>query len=434
MSSIVHQRLEAVRTWATPARLQLFLAAYFAANLLPFLYAQAGPGILDRQDRVRGRDFLSLYIAGRVANEGPIERCYDQDYFLKVQESLATVTPERPRHFSLYPPPMLLLFGLIARLPYDVALLLWWLLQAGAITAACWMLLEDMQPFPAWRLTVVLAFLAFAPVLDVFVNGQMSGFWLLILTGGLRLRRRGQMFGAGMLLALLALKPTLALGLVLWIVVRGQVRLGLGFILGCLVIAGVTAAMLGPEVFNAFRLSTQNGEVWSLVSWAPYHIHTVLGILHNFVGGYPLWIRVVHFLVAAVAGAALVRIAWVQRESPRTSADQDAARRIDEASLVLFIVLATPYILTYDLCLLLIPICHLWSIRRDEDALAPVAMGTLLYLSGMALPLYTLIRFSLVPAAALAAMICISRSTERRTSKATAPPTVATILPAEVLS
>jgi Glycosyltransferase family 87 len=405
MSSTARQTLQATLSWATPERLQMFLAAYFMANLLPFVYSQVTTtGVVDRLGRVRGRDFIAFYTAGLIVNEGRYERLYDQDYFLTVQVTLASVTDERPRHFSLYPPPMLLLFGLMARLPYDFALWIWWLAQAGAIAAAGWLLLKDLPLAPVWRRTVIVAFLAFAPVLDVFVNGQMSGFWLLILTAGLYLRRHGYTYSGGMLLALLALKPTLALGLVVWIVVRGQLRLGVGFALGCLALIGITAAFFGTDIFPVYWRSTQEfAQVRARVTWSAYHMHAVFGILRNLAGGESAWIKVVHLLVAAVAGVVLVRIAWIQG---RSQVNQDLWR-IDEASLVLFILLATPYILTYDLCLLLIPICKLWSLNRGKDGFLPVAAATMLYLFGMMLPLYSLLRFSLVPAGELVAIICL---------------------------
>jgi hypothetical protein len=404
------QRIEAIQAWVTPRRLNYYLAAYLLAYLVPFIVMESTSGVLDRMDRVRGRDFIAFYTAGTIVAAGDVDRVYDQDYFFAVQRSIAEVGPERPRHYSLYPPPMVLLFSLPARLSYDVAVVLWWLTQVLAFAAAFCLLLKDLDPAPAWRPTVCLAFAAFGPVIATFYDGQMAGFWLLILTTGLLLRRRGRLIAAGLVLSLLALKPSLALGIIVWLVVRGQLRTGLGFCLGGLLQLGLTSVVLGPEVFPAYVRSIREYEGgWSTTVWAVHHVHSVKGILRNFAGGEPAWVNAVHLFVVSVACLLLVRIAWVQRWSPQAKDMDDSARRSDEAAAVLVVLLTTPYLLTYDVSLLLVPICHFWSMRLGADRREEVAIGTLLYLSGMVTPLYTVIGFSLVPALELAALAYLSR-------------------------
>src|SRR5262249_39042842 len=141
----------------------------------------------------------------------------------------------RPPANPLYPPTTGLIFCALASMPYDTAIVVWWLILATCFAAAFLLLLRWLSPPPAWRWTALLALAAFTPVSSTFWNGQLAGFLLLALVAGLDLHRRGWPFAAGLVLALLALKPQLALGPGLWLLLRLDWRALAGLASGVLI-------------------------------------------------------------------------------------------------------------------------------------------------------------------------------------------------------
>ncbi|MBV9124783.1 MAG: DUF2029 domain-containing protein, partial [Planctomycetes bacterium] len=285
--------LQRCREGATPERINFYLAGYLLTQVLLFLFLEATPGVLDRQERVRGRDFLNFYVNGQIVAEGQEHRLYDRDYFLAVQTRQADISPTRPRYYPLYPPMTALLFSSLGKLPYGTAIVLWW--TAGALlflVAGAWAL-REIQPAQGWRSTTWLALAAFTPVFSTFLNGQLVPVLLVVLIGGLELHRRGRGFWAGCLLSLLALKPQFAVGVFLWLLFRRDKRALGGWFVGLAAQAGLVAGTLGPEVLLAYvqnaRIYVELGQI-DLIT--PDHQHSLAGILTNLAGRpYSNWCK-----------------------------------------------------------------------------------------------------------------------------------------------
>jgi len=409
-----------LRPLLTPGRLQFYLAALFLPQVVLFLVLETTPGVLDRQQRVRGRDFIAFYVYGRIILHEDAHRVYQSDYFHQVQAKvLAPAAIDfkagRPPANPLYPPTTGLLFCAMALLPYGWAVVVWWLVLACCFACGFALLIRSLQPLPQWRATVWLALAAFVPVSSTFWNGQLAGLLFLAAVAGLELHRAGHRFLAGLALSLLALKPQLAVGLGLWLLFRLDVRALVGMALGFLAQVTLAALFLGPEVFDLYRQSLpQYLNLAQRESITPDHQHSLAGILTNLVGpAHANVCKLVHGTVAVGCAVILFLIVRAGKHQEGLRSDRQADPRfvrLEQAAAVLFTVFAAPHLHTYDLVLLLIPIVHLLSWAHQQEPSAELGLAGLLYLSCSITFLYALIGFSFVPAVIVFGLVVIDLS------------------------
>jgi hypothetical protein len=382
-------------------KLDFFFGVFFLLQSILFLSLESTTGMLDRQGRVRGRDFLQFYMAGRIVAQGEAPRLYDQEYFLEVQQSLVDTNDKCPPYLSIYPPNVALLFSPLARLPYPSAILVWWSVQAACFLGAGCLLFRELNPPPGWRHTAWLGMLAFYPLINTFWNGQLAALFLLVLVIGLELRRRNRPILGGIILSLVALKPQFAAGVALWLVLRRDLRSLGGFGLGLLLQALTVATLLTPSAFTAFagatRLYTQH---FSIQQFTPDHQHAVAGIIINLFGkAYSSWAMLTQLFVIIIAGTLLVRI-----DRPR----HPEGGLVEASAGVLFTLLSTPHLLTYDLTYILIPTTYLLSLQRSVRIDNINIIIYLLYVTTTLTPLYSFSGFSIVPIVLLWALHALS--------------------------
>jgi Glycosyltransferase family 87 len=403
-------RLQHFRDWiwhrATPERLQFYLAAYLVTNVVMFFVAESTGGVIDRFDRVRGRDFSTFYVTGEIIRDGEGDRLYDQDHFRARQEELASITEKRPQNYSLYPPTVPIIFSWLARFPYGQALLLWWLGLAVCFSLAGWCLMREIDPAPEWRLTTILAIAAFTPINYTFLNGQLSAILLLVFIGGLHLHRGNHRFVAGCVLSLLALKPQFAVGPFVWMLMRRDFRTLGGYCLGGLCQAAWSAAMLGPNIiFDYLHNMWTLPHILRTTHPTPDHGHSLGEVLTIVLGNdYVNFANQVH-LIAVAVGAFWFFRAIHPKGRPLTwhvdEAEYQRNWRIEQSAVVLFTLLLSPHLLTYDVSMLLVPIAFLWSGKMNVGQERERWLGGVLYLSAMITFIYYIVGFSLVPAAML---------------------------------
>jgi hypothetical protein len=408
---------------ATPQRLHFYLAGYLLTEIGLFAYLESTPGAIDRRGMVRGRDFSTFYITGQIIRDGESDHLYDQDHFYDRQKELASITEEtteetlkkRTRNYSLYPPTVPIIFSRLARLEYGDALMVWCLGLVVCFTLAGWWLIREIDPAPGWRATSVLAIAAFTPIDYTFLNGQLSAILLLTFIGGLHLQRFDHRFLAGCVLSLLALKPQFAVGPFLWMLFRKDFRTLGGYCLGGLCQAAWSAAVLGPKILVDYLQNMWTfGHILKSSHPTPDHGHSLGEVLTIVLGNdYVNLCNGVH-LVAVVVGAfwffrTIHPRGRSQRDSsfrtrliPRTLNNESRVNwRIEQSALVIFSLLLSPHLLTYDLSMLLIPIGFLFSGKMQIGEQQERWVGGLLYFSAMITFVYFVIGFSLVPAAML---------------------------------
>ena len=377
--------------------------------------------VLNHRPETRGcgGDFIQFYFSGTIVARGEAERLYDQPYFRHFQESLR----DDPQN-SLYPPTMGLLMAPLAGLSYDHALAAWWAIQALSILATGvifyrrpWV--HGARPLPrAWRINMLVALAALAPLWIAVGIGHLAPILLLVLAGGLTLHRQGRRGGAGLLLSLLALKPQLAVGLVLWMLLRRDVRTLLGLAAGFALQALAVALLLGPgrwlDYLHAMPAISASIHAYR---YSPLFEQSFAGIASNVLeaAGLAAWqgpaMGIAYAITASAALVMLCHTVWARRPCSRASfspPDEGGLKptqpgkneNYEYAGGVLFLVIFSPYFLVYDQMLLAVPLVMLWSSPAWRWGVALFATTTVL-----AANLSFLLGFSLTGVAALATMV-----------------------------
>ena len=311
----------------------------------------------------RKGDFLQFYTAGVVANRGETDRLYDQPYFHQLQRSL-TVDPMS----SLYPPMIALVMSPLARLPYYDAVIVWWAIQTVCFLASGWMLYRMMTISRPWRIVAMLALATLVPVWAAVRMTHLSPLLLLILVGGIYLHRRGNRWWAGLVLSAMAIKPQFAVGLLLWMLLRRDLKTIAAMALGLLLQALVVSAAFGPSVCFTYldAMPRLTGTARLAYRYSEILEQSFAGIANNLMwthfdrGARVITMLLVHIAAASAAAILLFRVVcasppWQRHEVPAN------ARQYEYASAVLFVLLFPPYLLTYDLTLLAVPLVMLWS-------------------------------------------------------------------------
>ena len=259
-----------------------------------------------------GGDFPQFYVAGEIISRGEAERLYDQPYFRQYQASLRN-DPLR----SLYPPTMGLLMAPLARLPYDQALAAWWALQAVCLFA-CGVIFYRTAPIARpWRINMLVALAGLVPLWVAVGIGHLAPMLLLVLAGGLTLHRQGKCRWAGLVLSILALKPQLAAGLVLWMLLRRDLRTLLGLAAGFALQALTVALVLGPRLWLDYAYAMPGiSAVTRAYRYSPLFEQSLTGIVSNlFCGaGLEAWqvpaMKITYAVTVSAAAVMLCRVVW----------------------------------------------------------------------------------------------------------------------------
>ncbi len=397
---------EALRTgtWLTRERVRLVaLALLIAATLGAAFVAATSDGLNDRFGRPLGTDFSNVYAAGGYVLEGNAAAPYDpHKQYEREQAIFGADTQFYGWH---YPPFFLGLAALLATMPYWLALLLWqgvtlvlYLLAIHAILSAFvpspnpnsgspefgrvsrpksdtsdfgWgegqgegarhyplsqnpphpaaLRATDLSPtgrgeggesFVGDKLWLLLA-LAYPAVFINLGHGHNGFLTAALFAGALTFIDRRPLI-AGILFGLIAYKPQFGLLIPLVLVVSGRWRVFLSAAVTVAALALAVTLAFGIDVWAAFFASTrftrdvvleQGGTGW-------YKIQSVFSWVRMWGGGIDLAYAAQGVVTLAIA--ATLAWLWRGRESFAMKA----------AALLVGTVLATPYVLDYDLMLL----------------------------------------------------------------------------------
>ncbi len=199
---------------------------------------------------------------------------------------------------------------------------------------------------------------AFPAVLANFIVGQ-NGFLSTALLGGALLMLVERPILAGVLLGLLTYKPHLGLLFPIVLAASGHWRV--------FIVAGIVATLMAIASWGAFGTETwaafaanigHTSQAFLSDGWADFgKLQTAFGLVRTLGGGEPLaWS--VQALVALMAAGAIAAL-W------RSRADYE----VKAAALGVGAMLATPYLYTYDLVVLTVPLAFLWRLGRARGFL-----------------------------------------------------------------
>ncbi len=335
--------------WLTDQRARLYLLAYVAgavALLGETVAILAGWRGVPPADA----DFLSFQAAARLALAGDPAAAWDRAAHAAAQTALQG-TPGRYFAF-FYPPTFLLIVLPLGLLPLLPAFAAWVAVTWAAMMAA----LRAWLPGAGWP-ALLAAGLSPAVVLNA-THGQNAFLSAALLAvAGLAMDRRAAL--AGIALASLAFKPQLGLLVIPALVAARRWR-----VLGAAVVAGiawVVAAWLafGLDVWLAFieRLPAA-GQAMADGSLAIWKLQSVQAMAESL--GLP--VRPAQALQGAVALAVVVLVVLALRRRPGGMAEI--------ALIAAAAPLATPFVLSYDLVLLLLPTAWIMA-RAREDGFRP---------------------------------------------------------------
>lgn len=317
----------------------MILVAVFVAVLV--LWVVLSNGLLDFRNRPVGTDFISFYAASMLALEGVPAAAYD--FARHHAAELAAVDAHALPYYSWhYPPIYFLVVWPLAALPYLAALAGWILVTAGAYAVVVG------RTVPSGTATWLA--LACPGAFVVAIHGQ-NAFLVTALFGGALLAVERRPILAGILIGAISFKPQFGILLPLVLAAGGYWRVFAAAAMTVIALAALSAASFGIDSWLGFvhnaglarELSLEQG----LVGFAKMQ-STFAAV--RLLGGSVALAYVIHGVIAL--GAAVVAM-WVWRR-PVPFALRAAV--VPPAAL-----LATPFVLDYDLLLLAVSIA--WLVR-----------------------------------------------------------------------
>ena len=336
-----HRILDHVRTgdWITPRRVRAYSIIMLGlAVAILGAWIIGSDGLIDRNGKPVGTDFSNVYAAGTLALRGHAADAYDPT--LQHAAERAVFGRDVPFFGWHYPPFFFAIAALVATVPYAFGLLLWMALSLPAYLAA----IRAILPKPE----ILLAATAFPAVFVNVGHGQNGFFTAALLGGALQLMERRPAL-AGALIGLLAYKPQFGL-LIPLALLAGKRWITIATAAATVAISiALSVVVLGTDVWRAFQASTaftqtivleQGGTGWE-------KIQSIFSAVRMWGASVPLAYAVQSALSLTVATC----IVWLWRST--------AAFELKAAALAIACLLATPYVLDYDLVVLGVAIAFL---------------------------------------------------------------------------
>lgn len=315
--------------WLTAARIRAYCLILLALSVLALgaLLATSN-GLNDYQNRPLGTDFSNVYAAGKYVLEGKPAAPYDWPLQHKKEQEI--FGPDTPFYGWHYPPIFLFLAALLALLPYLAALAVW-----QAATLALYLVsIRTILP----RAEIWLAALAFPAVLINIGHGHNGFLTAALIGGGLWLLDR-RPIAAGILLGLLIYKPQFGVFIPLALAAGGYWRAFLAASVTVLLLCAASYFAFGPGVWEAFRASMTPTRVIVLEQGdTGFHKIQSAFAAVRLLGGSVTLAYIAQGIVFAAVAAWLI---WLWR-GPHAFA-------LKASALIAGSMLATPYMLDYDL-------------------------------------------------------------------------------------
>jgi arabinofuranan 3-O-arabinosyltransferase len=300
-------------------------------------------------------DFVAVWAAGKLASAGHPASVYDWGAH-KLVEQTAVGHPFAGYFGFHYPPTFLLVAAALSMLSYATAYTVWALGTFPAYLIAIRAIVGD-------RIGYLLA-AAFPAVLANFTIGQ-NGFVTAGLIGGTLVLMRQRPIMAGVLLGLLTFKPHLGLLFPIALIAGRQWRVLVTATIVALAMAGASWLAFGADTWQAFvgNIGHTSQAFLSEGSADWRKLQTIFGLTRSLGGSEPLaWsLQAMVTLAAATAVAALWR-STVQYE-------------VKAAALGTGLMLATPYLYTYDLVALAVPLAFLFRLGLTRGFLPQEMIG-----------------------------------------------------------
>ncbi len=323
--------------WLTPARARGYSLILLGICTLAIAgWIAVSDGLIDRNGKPLGTDFSNVYAAGSLTWQGRPAEAY-QPALQHAEEQAVFGGREVPFYGWLYPPFFFTVAFLVASLPYAWGLAIWLAASFAAYLAA----MRAILPRPE-TLLIAAAF----PAVFINIGHGQNGFLTAALLGGALhwLDRRPWL--AGVLIGLLAYKPQFGVLIPVALFAGGRwstIGAAVATIAALLAVSFVT---LGGGVWHAFADSMTFTQTVVLeqggIGWEK--IQSVFSAMRMWGAG----VHLAYAIQIALALMLAASLAWLWQSN--------AEFELKASALATASLLATPYVLDYDLVALAVGI------------------------------------------------------------------------------
>jgi hypothetical protein len=323
--------------WLTAARFRGYSLIVLGIGALAVAgWIALSDGLIDRNGKPLGTDFSNVYAAGMLTWQGRPAEAY-QPALQHAEEKAVFGGREVPFFGWHYPPFFFAVAFIVAAFPYAWGLALWIAASLAAYLAA----MRAILPRPE----TLLAATAFPAVFVNTGHGQNGFLTAALLGGALHLLDRRPWL-AGVLIGCLAYKPQFGVLIPVALVAGGRW-------------SGIAAAMATVATLVAVSLATLGGGVWHAFADSMNFTQTVVleqggtgwEKIQSIFSAARMWgagVQLAYAVQIALAVTLAASLAWLWQS--------DAAFELKAAALASGSLLATPYVLDYDLVVLAVAI------------------------------------------------------------------------------
>jgi hypothetical protein len=326
--------------WLTPARARGYSLILLVISTLAFAgWIAISDGLIDRNGKPIGTDFSNVYAAGELTWQGKPSDAYSPA--LQHAAEKATFGGREVPFFGWhYPPFFFVVAFLVAAVPYAWGLALWLIASFAAYLA----MIRAILPRPE-TLLIASAF----PAVFVNIGHGQNGFLTAALLGGALHLLDRRPWLAGILIGLLAYKPQFGVMIPIALLAGQRRSSVLAAVATIAALVGLSFATLGGSVWHAFFDSMnftqtvvleQGGTGWE-------KIQSAFSAARNWGAD----VRTAYAIQIALGLTLATTLAWLWHS--------DAAFELKASALATASLLATPYVLDYDLVVLAISIAFL---------------------------------------------------------------------------
>jgi len=323
--------------WLTDARMRGYSLILLAICTLAVVgWIAASDGLIDRNSKPIGTDFSNVYAAGTLIWQGRPAEAYEPER-QRAAEKAVFGGREVPFYGWLYPPFFFAVAFLVASLPYAWGLAIWLAASFAAYLAA----MRAIVPRPE-TLLIAAAF----PAVFINIGHGQNGFLTAALLGGALhwLDRRPWL--AGVLIGLLAYKPQFGVLIPVALLAGGRWNTIGAAAATVAALVAVSFVTLGGGVWHAFADSMTFTQTVVLeqggIGWEK--IQSAFSAMRMWGAG----VRSAYAVQIALALMLAASLAWLWQSN--------ALFELKASALATASLLATPYVLDYDLVVLAVAI------------------------------------------------------------------------------
>ena len=323
--------------WLTDARMRGYSLILLAICTLALIgWIAASDGLIDRNSKPIGTDFSNVYAAGTLIWQGRPAEAYEPAR-QHAAEKAVFGGREVPFYGWLYPPFFFVVAFLVASLPYAWGLAIWLAASFAAYLAA----MRAIAPRPE-TLLIAAAF----PAVFINIGHGQNGFLTAALLGGALhwLDRRPWL--AGVLIGLLAYKPQFGVLIPVALLAGGRWNTIGAAAATVAALVAVSFVTLGGGVWHAFADSMTFTQTVVLepggIGWEK--IQSAFSAMRMWGAG----VRTAYAIQIALALMLAASLAWLWQSN--------ALFELKASALATASLLATPYVLDYDLVVLAVAI------------------------------------------------------------------------------